>query len=141
MIDRREIIAAARECLGTPFHHQGRLVGVGIDCIGTVVHPARRLGIPHTDCTTYRRRPDGVTLVAHLERNLVRLERDAAPGDVVCMWWARPDLPYHVGLVTERGLLHAHATAKKVVEHAFDEEWRDRVHSVWSYPGVDAWPR
>lgn len=142
MILRADIIAAARECLGTPWHHQGRAVGIGIDCIGTIVHPARRLGIAHTDCTNYRRRPDGVTLVEHLEKNLVRIDPAAAgPGDVLCMWWARADLPYHVGIVTPVGILHSYALAKKVLEHEMTESWRNRVHSAWAYPGVEPWRR
>lgn len=142
MIARAAIIAAARECLGTSWHHQGRLVGVGLDCIGTIVHPARVLGIPHSDCTVYRRRPDGVTLVRHLERNLIRIDTaDARIADVLCMWWERPDLPYHVGIVTDRGFLHAYAGVRKVVEHELTADWNSRIHSAWSYPGVEPWPR
>ncbi len=35
-------IAAARTCLGTPFHHQGRAPGVGLDCIGLDHHSFTR---------------------------------------------------------------------------------------------------
>ena len=140
MIRRADIIAAARECLDTKFHHQGRLVGVGIDCIGVMVHPAKRLGIPHIDCTTYRARPDGITLIPHLERNLERIAvGEARPGDVLCFWWVRPNLPHHLGLLTDRGLLHAYAGVRKVVEHELTDDWRERIHSAWRYRGVEPW--
>lgn len=142
MILRADIIAAARECLQTKWCHQGRLVGVGIDCVGIVVHAARVLGLPHTDCANYRRRPDGVTLVAHLEKNLVRIDPAAAgPGDVLCMWWVRPDLPYHLGIVTPIGMLHAYALVRKVMEHEMTDSWKERVHSAWAFPGVEPWRR
>jgi len=31
------MIEAARRCIGTPFHHQGRASGIGLDCIGLIV--------------------------------------------------------------------------------------------------------
>ena len=34
---RTDVVAAAREWLGTPFHHQARLRGVGVDCVGLVI--------------------------------------------------------------------------------------------------------
>ncbi|MDX3810210.1 MAG: peptidase P60, partial [Bosea sp. (in: a-proteobacteria)] len=33
---RAVIVAAAREWLGTPYHHQASLRGVGCDCLGLV---------------------------------------------------------------------------------------------------------
>ena len=45
MIDHnKNMIAAARACLGTPFHHQGRMPGVGLDCIGLVIVALARCG-------------------------------------------------------------------------------------------------
>jgi hypothetical protein len=45
------VIEAARECLGTPFRHQGRIVGEALDCAGVAVHVAERLGYGVLDVT------------------------------------------------------------------------------------------
>lgn len=138
-VDRRAIIAAARECVGTPFHHHGRLVGVGIDCVGVLVHTAERLALPHVDFTAYRRRPDGRTLVAHLERNLERIEVEVArPGDVLAFWIV-PGMPYHVGVTTDRGMVHAWSSAVKVVEAPLTDFWHEHIHSAWRFPGATPW--
>lgn len=34
---RQQIVCSARKRIGTPFKHQGRKAGVGLDCIGLVV--------------------------------------------------------------------------------------------------------
>jgi hypothetical protein len=37
MLSGNTFIAQARTWIGTPFHHQGRLKGVGCDCLGLIV--------------------------------------------------------------------------------------------------------
>lgn len=60
------ITKAAMECLGTPFHHQGRIKGVGMDCVGLLVYVFRALELPHEDTGNYARQPfDGM-----LQKNL-----------------------------------------------------------------------
>ncbi len=133
------VVAAARRHLGTPFHHQGRLPGVGLDCIGLLVAVARELDLPHSDDATYGRRPRPAQLLAGMEHNLVRrLGCDLAPGSVVVMGARRADLPQHVGILTEHpagglGLIHTDAHVGRVTEHAFDAAARERVHSVWAF--------
>jgi cell wall-associated NlpC family hydrolase len=46
-----EIIAAARACLGTPFRHQGRLPGIGLDCAGVALHVAQAVGCGTLDAS------------------------------------------------------------------------------------------
>lgn len=36
MIARNEIVAAARQWLGTPYRHQASVRGVGCDCLGLI---------------------------------------------------------------------------------------------------------
>jgi cell wall-associated NlpC family hydrolase len=45
MATRAEIIAEARTWLKTPWRHQGRLKGIGCDCVGHIVCVPRALGI------------------------------------------------------------------------------------------------
>ena len=45
MASDQKIVAAARACIGTPFRPQGRLPGVGLDCIGLAAWAVRAVGI------------------------------------------------------------------------------------------------
>ena len=83
---RAHIIAQAREWLGTPFHHQARVKGVGADCAGLVIGVARALDIvgPDFDVAAYPRTPDGTTLIRLLDQHMTRIALAAMQGgDVV----------------------------------------------------------
>lgn len=120
------VVAVAREYLGTPFHHQGRVKGVGVDCVGLVMCVARDLGITsRTDpgfknYTGYGRSPDGHILREQLGRHMVEVPRDQMrAGDVVCVAF---DLyPQHVGIVADYrhggfSIIHAASRHGKVIE-------------------------
>mgnify|MGYP003457874926 CR=1 FL=1 len=78
---RSEITAAALSMVGSPFHAQGRLPGIGLDCIGVIVCVARALNIPHTDVTAYPMRPNGM-LMPILDTKLVRVRREPGASPV-----------------------------------------------------------
>lgn len=127
-----DYITAAREYLGTPFHHQGRVRGVGIDCVGLVVCSCWNVGIPVHDCTTYPRVPDG-TLLQHFqdEPEFVPVDDAIEPGDLLLFWIRQPGVPCHVGIRTDVGVLHTYEHVGRVVEHGLSEWWSKRIHSVW----------
>ncbi len=51
---RAAIVAQAYTWLGTPYHHQGRIKGVGVDCIMLIVEVYQSCGlIPAIDPTPY----------------------------------------------------------------------------------------
>lgn len=134
---RDEIVAAGRALIGTPFRHQGRTPGVGIDCGGVIVHLLSLMGIEY-DIQGYARIPEGNGLVDVCDGVLVRIQRDAyRPGDVVCVRLSR--YPQHLALITDYGMLHAWQrvwSPAKVVEHGLTDEWRGRVVAAWQFPGV-----
>lgn len=136
-VTREEIIAAARACIGTPFHHQGRRPGVGLDCVGLVVAAATACGIQHEDCTDYSRRPDGVTLVREISKSMKEIDVPAAGlGDVLVFWIRRPDRPQHLGICTDYGMIHTYQEVDAVSEHRLTEAWRKRIHSAWRFRGA-----
>ncbi len=112
----------AREYVGTPFHHQGRVKGVGVDCVGLVLCVARELGTvaPGWDVPGYSRYPDGVDLVRHLGEKLIKIsESEMRPGDVVLVAFAK--YPQHVGIVGDYvhgglSIIHADGLRGKVLE-------------------------
>ena len=137
------VAAEARRWLGTPFQHQGRVLGTGVDCAGLVIGVARALGLSSYDATGYARQPDGHSLAAQCEAQMRRLPA-AAPlqaGDVLLLRMGRD--PQHlafVAAVDEAGrpatLIHAYAEIGRCVEHRLDARWRRRILRAYRLPGV-----
>ncbi|MHC5053633.1 MAG: NlpC/P60 family protein [Planctomycetota bacterium] len=133
-----EIIREARTYLGTPFRHQGRLRGVGVDCVGLVVGVGRALGILDHDNTAYPRQPDGETLLAELRAHMDEVTlADVGPGDVLVFWFLRRRRwPQHIGIATDTGIVHTHAHVGRVVEHGLDDAWRARLCHAFRFRGA-----
>ena len=128
-----QMIEAARACLHTPFHHQGRAPGVGLDCIGLVIVALRSAGRYVQDRTDYSRRPDGKSLVAALEAHGAQRAEAIEPGDVLLFRYDRQ--PQHVALATGPGtMIHSFAPAGKVVETAIGDYWRRRLTGIYRFP-------
>jgi cell wall-associated NlpC family hydrolase len=108
--DPEAILAAARSWLGTPWRHQGRLKGIGVDCGGLIIGVGRELGLLDFDTQAYGRIPDGRKLrkicVEHL---LAKPVTDVEPSDVLLMRVTRH--PQHLAIVGGRSepfsLIHA----------------------------------
>jgi len=97
-----DVVAKAREYIDTPFVHQGRVKGVGIDCAGLIICVARDLGIiaPDFNVTSYARQPAGARLIHECTRHMTRVSRrDIAPGDVIAMIVDQD--PQHLVIVSE----------------------------------------
>lgn len=117
------VVALARQYLGTPWMHQGRVKGHGVDCVGLLVCIAREIGYVSQDwdITGYSRIPDGVRLMHHLSDNLRKIDKaEMQPGDFVCVAFEKH--PQHVGIIGDYvhgglSLIHAAAQSGKVVEH------------------------
>lgn len=143
MIARSAFIAAARAWLGTPWHHQGAVRGVGCDCAGLVMGAARACGLAEVSVTGYPRIPRGHELEEWCDRYMARIPRaDLAPGDV-CAFDYGGD-PQHLGILGWRHgavtLIHAYAPAREVVEVSFAEPWIGRLSIAYRIPGLDPWP-
>lgn len=126
------MIMAARGCLGTPFHHQGRAPGAGIDCIGLIVVALRAAGFTVHDRTDYGRRPDGRSLVAVLQAH------GFAPADEICaghiLLFRYDRQPQHAALATSaESMIHSFAPAGKVVETTIGDYWKRRLTRVYSF--------
>ncbi len=75
---QNELIATARSYIGTRFHHQGRLKGKGIDCLGLLVCVAQELSLVARDGSNfsdadridYSHQPDTQALRHTLDRLL-----------------------------------------------------------------------
>jgi NlpC/P60 family putative phage cell wall peptidase len=143
MTTRTEVVAAARSWIGTPFAHQARLKGVGVDCIGLVIGVGRELGFcaPDFDVSGYARNPDGKSLMALSRVHMSQISREAMqPGDVVVVRFG--DYPQHFGVLADYkhgGLSIVHAAMKSgaVVEQRL--MFSNAMHFVAAFamPGVE----
>jgi len=130
-----KIVTAARTCVGTPFHHQGRQPGIGLDCIGLIVIALRAIGYDVSDRTDYSPRPDGQSLVNALkEHGMTRTDNIQAG----CILLFRYDhQPQHVALATGTNtMIHSFAPARQVVETVIGPYWQRRLLGVYQINGI-----
>jgi cell wall-associated NlpC family hydrolase len=132
-----DIVFAARQCVGTPFRHQGRLIAFGLDCAGVAIHVAREIGAGVIDVSGYGRTPAN----GQLERSLDSqpcLERifleDRQAGDLLLMRFASE--PQHIAIYAGETLIHAYANAGKCCEHIIDDAWASRIVRVYRVKGL-----
>ncbi len=132
-----DILNHARQCLGTPFRHQGRMVGFGLDCAGVAIHVARQIGGGHLDVSGYGRTPaDG-----QLERSLDAqpcLERVALghrqAGDLLLMRFASD--PQHLAICAGETIIHAYEHVGQCCEHRLSSMWAARIVRVYRFRGM-----
>lgn len=142
--NKEQIIDKAREFLDTPYLHQGRVKGGGIDCCGLVIQVAKELGLSDYDLTGYSRYADGVDFLKEFFEQC-KPKNDYEPGDILVFSIRRR--PQHCGIVAEfngnLSLIHAYQSIGRCVEHNLDKAWSDRILQVFEFPNVywrKAWP-
>lgn len=135
---RSQIILAARQCIGTPFRHQGRWPGRGLDCVGLVRYPAVALGLYNDDADVfgYREIPDPERMERELENWFEPIDKSAiAPADIL---WLRAPQPQHLAIYTGSTIIHAMSTGPgRVVEHGYRHPFPSKLIRAFRYRGVD----
>lgn len=136
MITREEWVKQARTWIGTPFHHQGRLKGVGADCVGFLLGVGAELGIEAPpDNPRYGRRPGKETLVSGIDPYLQEIPlNEAGAADMLVFNLA--GMPQHVSMLTTPDTMIHSANPMGVVEVTYDQHWRERAVKAYRLPGV-----
>ncbi len=127
------IVAAARGCIGTRFRSQGRASGLGLDCVGVALIAARAAGVLDLVLPAYTLSGDNDYRVdAILEDSgcLALGDEPPQPGDLIVV--APAPGRRHLAVVTDTGLVHAHAGLASVVEAPADPGWLPV--SAWRLP-------
>jgi NlpC/P60 family putative phage cell wall peptidase len=107
MHTRATIVTIARTWLGTPYHHQASMKGVGTDCIGLVRGVWRELyGCEPQALPAYTRdwaeAHGRETLLEAARRHLIEVGvSEARPGDVLIFRWRRATLAKHCAILAE----------------------------------------
>jgi len=140
MVTRPQVVHAARAWLGTPFHHQGRQRGRGVDCAGLAVGIALELGILTPEQAkaipcNYKAHPDPAVMRATLEAYMDPVW-PARRGD--WLWLAATgQQPTHMALVaSDATMIHAHSESGAVVEHALRPAHTRTAKGAFAYRGV-----
>ena len=134
------VVQAARGWIGTPFHHQASLRGVGCDCLGLVrgiwrdvVGPEAVAVPPYSldwgEAGAREVLRDGIA--AHL----IPVEGGALPGDVVLFRMRAWAIAKHAGvMVAPDRMVHAHSRLG-VIEERVGAAWQRRAAFVFRFPG------
>ncbi|WP_088348511.1 MULTISPECIES: NlpC/P60 family protein [Rhodomicrobium] len=137
---RADIVALARSWLGTPYHHQASLKGVGCDCLGLVrgVY-AEAFGRPAEAPPPYSRdwaEASGVeTMLEAAARHLTRVNTaDARPGDVLVFRLRPGAAAKHSAILTAPDrMIHA-VEGAPVCEICLSPWWRRRIAAAFRFP-------
>lgn len=120
---------------GTPWHHQGRCPGVGLDCAGLVACGLRDAGANPADKIDYPRQQDRREIQKWLETHCTLVEGEPEIGDICVFGVGGHAL--HIGVRTSKGLTHAFLRdgykEGAVVIVDFERYWRSHLVSVWRY--------
>jgi hypothetical protein len=107
--------------------------GLGLDCIGVALLAAAGAGVPIGPLPAYALSGDhGLLLEETLAALGCRRVRHIRPADLIEYRLA----PHHrhLAVLTEAGIIHAHAGLGKVVEAPAPHDWP--IAAIWALPGV-----
>jgi cell wall-associated NlpC family hydrolase len=122
--ERAAVVAAAREFIGTPYHHRGALKKVGVDCATLIKLTFEQSGVrPPIDVGKYSRQwhlhsQDPLYEKAVIEHGGREVD-EPQPGDIVLYREEGAQVHGHGAIVTGVNplrILHAFAPAKCVLE-------------------------
>jgi len=126
------IVAIARTWIDTPFHHQGRVKNVGVDCAGLIIKVGHELGLLDFDVSNYGREPAKEMMQHYLNKYFERITK-LEDGCILLMKFVTE--PQHLAIYTkDNTIIHAYQSVKKCVEHTFNDKWAKRVVAMYRYP-------
>jgi hypothetical protein len=125
----------ARETLGTPFRHQGRICGVALDCVGVIAYILDRLELDYQDYLNYTRIPyKGLIKKKIDEQPCLEPVSDLTEANVLLMRFKRE--PQHAAFFTGSTIIHSYESIGRVVEHDLTEEWKRRIVAMYKIVGA-----
>lgn len=137
-----DVTEAARRWVGTPYHHQASVRGVGCDCLGLLRGVWRELvGEEPEMAPPYSPSWDEVQREEHMLRVCNAYLRPLREGELmegaVMVFRMRPrSVAKHCGIIVPGpNLIHA-LNGRGVVEVTFNEHWERRVAGAFAFPGV-----
>lgn len=141
--DAEAVVAAARRWIGTPYHHQASVRGIGADCLGLIRGIWRDLYGEEAEPPPRYSRDWGEasgeeTLIRAATRHLVAQDKTSAtPGDVLIFRMRAGAIAKHAAvLATPTTMIHA-MEDRIAAEIPFSPWWRRRLAAAYSFPGIE----
>lgn len=131
------IISEAKSWVGTPYHHQARIKGVGVDCANLIAGIFEECGFIPINLEPY-------SLQWHLhnkEEKMINIllsygclkvdTNDPSPGQIITFQMGK--VSGHIGIMVDNErFIHADIYANKVVEVTFGGVWKRRLSGVFN---------
>jgi NlpC/P60 family putative phage cell wall peptidase len=141
---RDDVVAEARRWIGTPYHHQASVRGIGTDCLGLVrgvwrtLHGAEAETVP-AYARDWAEATGAETMLAAARRHLIeRNTAVAAAGDVLIFRYRTHAVAKHVGILSgPTSMIHA-IEGRAVAEVPLGTWWRRHLAAAFSFPRIDA---
>jgi NlpC/P60 family putative phage cell wall peptidase len=137
-----EVVRIARGWLGTPYHHQASVRGVGADCLGLVRGVWRELygrdaETPPPYTRDWAEASGRETLIEAGGRHLVRIAPDQAQaGDVIVFRLRKGAVAKHAAILTgSSSMIHA-MEGTLASEVPLSPWWRRRIAAAFAFPGT-----
>ncbi len=138
IVTRTDIVNTARLALGTPWHHQGRHVPMGIDCAGLIIWTGQMLGLLDANFKSapYTKTAQWNEFLMTFRANMDEIHiPDARPGDALI--FRQNVFPCHCGIMTEEGdaprFIHSYIVRHKVTEESYTPTWRGNTRAAFRY--------
>lgn len=124
-----DFVKTARSFIGTPFAHQGRLPGVGLDCAGVVVMAAIENGLQIEDEFGYPEISEDNVFADKVASycDIIPISECAA-GDLMMFRFFKN--PQHIAIVSNINplmIIHGYMQVGKTVENNVDATWLKRL--------------
>ncbi len=141
MIVRERIVEEALTWEGTPYHHQAKLKGVGVDCAMLVVGIAQQIGALPKDINIKVYSPEWhlhnkeEMMCDLIESYHCELTDELLPGNILTFKYGR--VQSHLGiLLNDNQFIHARVDIGKVVINELGEEFLKRLGRIYTFPGI-----
>lgn len=138
--DRAHIVALTRSWLGTPYHHQMSVQGIGTDCLGLVrgvwreLHGAEPRAVPAYS-RDWAEASGQETLLDAARAHFIEIApAEAIPGDVLVFRYRAAAAAKHAGILSGPSTMIHASESGPVCEIALTPWWRRRVAAAFSFP-------
>jgi len=142
MVDAEKVVRLARAWIGTPYHHQASVRGVGCDCLGLVRGVFREYhGLLHDPEVMPAYSPDWAEsnkgredMLDAATRHMEKIDGEPQLGDIVVFRFTPKSVAKHCAIMSYDGkMIHAHKRSTRVIEVHMVPWWRKRIAGVFRF--------